>query len=67
MTTERFERVERLHTALETLKHRQDQLDQARAALGRAEAAVKLAEVLLATAQREVTNATNANKSDGLS
>lgn len=66
MTQERFERVERLHMALDGLKHRQEQLNQAREALGRAEAAVRLAEVLFATAQREVDRATIANKSDGL-
>lgn len=63
---ERFERVERLHTALEGLKHRKEQHASARAALEKAEIAFRLAEVLLATAQQEVHNATETNKTDGL-
>ncbi len=66
MTNERFERVERLRAALEGLKHRQEQYDQAKAALEQAERAFKLAEVELASARQEVERATDANKSDGL-
>jgi len=61
-----FERVERLHVALETLKRRQAQHASAKAALEKAEIDFRLAEVLLATAQQEVESATDANKSDGL-
>lgn len=66
MATERFERVERLRAALEGLNHRQAQYAQAKEALSCAEAAVRLAEVLLASARREVEKATTENKSDGL-
>jgi hypothetical protein len=66
MATERFERVERLRAALEGLKKRQEQYDQAKEALSRTETALKLAEVVLAAARREVENATNENKTDGL-
>ena len=66
MAIGRFERVERLRAALETLKHREEQYDQAKAALSRAEIAFKLAEVVLAAARREVEDATNVNKTDGL-
>jgi hypothetical protein len=66
MATERFERVERLRVALDGLRNRQEQYNQAKAALEQAERAFKLAEVLLTAARQEVETATTENKSDGL-
>ncbi len=66
MATERFERVERLRVALDGLRNRQEQYEQAKAALEKAERAFKLAEVLLAAARQELETATTENKSDGL-
>jgi len=66
MAYEKFDRVERLRAALEGLKQRQEQYDQAKAALNRAETSFRLAEAVLASARQEVEMATDANKSDGL-